>query len=134
MADSSLAVVKGVIAALKADASVTGLNLAGIYTDVPQAAAFPYVVVSMESEPFASASFSGQSHRVRLQCFSRADSAEECLAIRAACLNALDRKEGSIPVAGNTVVIAQLSDFSTFFQEDDGRTWQGVGELEIVVQ
>lgn len=131
--DSGAALVKGIKAALEADISVQGLGLSGIYTDVPQAAVFPYVLVSIESAPFAAADFSGQSHQVRIQAYSREPSVKECLTIRKTCLQALDRKEGSITLDEGVVVQCMLSDFSTFFKEDDGRTWQAVGELQVDV-
>lgn len=133
MADSALVVIKAVIATLKATSSVTAIVGQRIYTDVPQAATFPYLVVSVQSQPFAASDFSGQSHTLRVQSFSRQADIEEALSIRKAALDALDRQESSIALASGTLVKCEYSGFSDAFIEDDGKTWQGIGELEMIV-
>lgn len=131
--DSALAVIQAVIVTLNANTGVNTLLAGRIYTDVPQKAAFPYMVVSIDSEPFAASDFSGQSHSLRLQVFSQADSAKEALSIRKACTDALDRQEGSISLSAGTLVKCEYSGSGTMFKEDDGKTWQAIGELEVVV-
>ena len=131
MADSALAVVTAVIATLKANTAVTALVGARIYTDVPQKTDFPYLVVSIQSEPFAANDFSGQSHQLRVQGFSRTSGISEALKIRKAALDALDRQEAAIAVAG--LVKCEYSGFSDAFIEDDGKTWQSIGQMEAVV-
>lgn len=133
MADSALAVVKAAIVTLTNSGAVSALVGSRIYTDVPQKAQFPYVVISIQSEPFAANDFSGQSHQLRIQSFSRAAGISECLAIRKAALDALDRQEGNIAMTGSTLVKCEYSGLSDAFIEDDGKTWQSVGELEVVV-
>lgn len=133
MADTALSVIKGVIAALKATGAVTSVVGQRIYTDVPQGATFPYLVVSIQSEPFAANDFSGQAHTVRLQTFSREAGAHQALAIRKAVLEALDRKETSISLDEGTLVKCEYSGLSDSFIEDDGKTWQAVTELEVIV-
>lgn len=133
MADTAAAVIKAVISALKVDAGVTALVESRVFTDVKQATSFPYLTVRVSSEPFASSSFSGQAHTVTLQSFSRKQTIEEALAIRKAALDALDRHEEKLELDEGTVVYCQYSGFSDAFIEDDGKTWQGVGMLEIVV-
>lgn len=133
MADTALSVIKGVIAALKATGAVTAIVGQRIYTDVPQGATFPYLLVSVQSEPFAANDFSGQTHTVRLQSFSREAGAQQALAIRKAALDALDRQEASITLDEGTLVKCEYSGLSDSFIEDDGKTWQAVGELEVIV-
>ncbi|MBZ9674551.1 DUF3168 domain-containing protein [Mesorhizobium sp. ES1-1] len=133
MSDTAFPVIKGIIAALKASAPVTTLVGQRIYSDVPQGAAFPYLVVSIQSEPFAANDFSGQSHTVRLQAHSRKASASEVLLIRAASLTALDRQENAIALDTGTLVKCEYSGLSDAFIEDDGKTWQSVGELDVIV-
>lgn len=133
MADTALSVIKGVITTLKATAPVTSIVSQRIYTDVPQGAAFPYLVVSIQSEPFAANDFSGQTHTLRLQSFSRQAGAQQALAIRKAAIEALDRKETAITLDEGTLVKCEYSGLSDSFIEDDGKTWQAVGELEVVV-
>ena len=133
MADTALPIIKGVIAALKASGPVTALVGDRIYSDVPQGATFPYILIGVGSEPFAANDFSGQSHTVRLQTFSRKASKAEALQVRAAALNALDRNEDAIVLDSGTLVKCEYSGFSDVFPEDDGKTWQAVGELEVIV-
>ena len=133
MADTALPVIKAVIAALKAASTVSVLVGSRVYSDVPQGGAFPYVKVSVQSEPFAASDFSGQSHTVRLQAFSREASIEECLAIRAAGLNALDRHEDALSLDAGSLVKCEYSGFSDAFIEDDGKTWQSICEFNVVV-
>ncbi len=131
--DSALVVIQAVVATLKADAGVTLLVAGRVYTDVPQKANFPYVVLSIDSDPFAANDFSGQSHTLRIQAFGRNSTAKEVLTVRKACLDALDRQETSINLSAGTLVKCEFSGSGTMFQEDDGKTWQAVGELELIV-
>lgn len=133
MADTALPLIEAVIVTLKGKASVTSLVGDRIYTDVPQNEAFPYIVISVQSEPFAANDFSGQSHTLRIQSFSRKAGAKECLQARKAALDALDRQEGDIAIVGATLVKCEYSGLSDAFIEDDGKTWQGVGELDVIV-
>lgn len=131
MADTALPVIKAVIAVLKgALPSMVGPR---VYTDVPQDEPFPYVVVSVTSEPFAANDFSGQTHLVRVQAFSRESTIEECLRIRAAIMDALDRKESSLPLDAGTLVKSEYAGGDRAFIEDDGETWQSVAEFEMIV-
>jgi len=121
------------IAALKADASVAELVGTRVYTDVPQATGFPYLVVSVQSEPFAANDFSGQSHQLRVQSFSRLPGAKQALEIRKAALHALDRHEEVLTLEEGSLVKCEYSGLSDCFIEDDGKTWQAVGELQVLV-
>jgi hypothetical protein len=129
--DSALALIEAVIATLKADTALAALVGDRVYTDVQQKAAFPYLVISVDSEAFAANDFSGQSHSLRLQAFSQKPAVTEALGIRKAALEALDRKEGDIALSG--LVKCEYSGSSTMFQEDDGKTWQAIGEIEVIV-
>lgn len=131
--DSALSVIQAVIVTLNANTGVTSLLAGRIYTDVPQKATFPYLVVSIDSEPFAASDFSGQSHSLRLQVLSQAKTVKEALTIRKACTDALDRQESSISLSAGTLVKCEYSGSGTMFKEDDGKTWQAINELEIVV-
>ncbi len=133
MADTAAYVIKSIVAALKAATPVTTLVGASIYSDVPQDTDFPYIVVSVQSEPFAANDFSGQSHTLRIQTFSRFKGISEALLVRAAALNHLDRNESALTLTQGTLVKCEYSGFSDAFKEDDGRTWQGVAELQLVV-
>lgn len=131
--DSAPAVIKAVTTTLTGNVTLNGLIAGRIYTDVPQKATFPYLVLNLDSGPFAASDFSGQSHTLRLQIFSQDTSAKEALNIRKACLDALDRQESAVTVTGFTLVRCEYSGNGTMFKEDDGKTWQAIGELELVV-
>lgn len=133
MADSSLPVIKAVIAALKASPALSGLIEARVFSDVPQGAAFPYCVVSCSSTPFAGQDFSGQTHNVRVQSFSRRPSAQECLAAQGAVFAALDRKEQSLTLDSGQPVYCHFLMSDRPFQEDDGKTWQSVIEFDLTI-
>jgi hypothetical protein len=133
VADTAAYVIKAAIAALKAATPIIALVGNRIYSDVPQNAAFPYIVVSVQSEPFAANDFSGQDHKLRIQTFSRFKSISEALLVRSAALNALDRNEQSITLEQGTLVKCEYSGFSDAFKEDDGRTWQSISELQLIV-
>jgi hypothetical protein len=129
MADTALPVIKAVIAALKS----AGVASGEVYSDIKQGQQFPYVLVSIQSEPFAACDFSGQSHTVRIQSFSRKATIQECLTLRAAAMAALDRKESALTLDSGTLVKCEYSGLSDAFIEDDGKTWQSVIEFEVVV-
>jgi hypothetical protein len=131
--DSALSVIKAVIVTLNANTGVNTLLGGRVYTDVPQKSDFPYLVVSIDSEPFAANDFSGQTHTLRLQAFSQYKGSKEALTIRKACLEALDRQESSIALSEGTLVKCEYSGSQEPFKEDDGKTWQAIGELEVVV-
>jgi hypothetical protein len=131
--DSALTVIEAVIVTLNADVTVNALLAGRIYTDVPQKADFPYLVLSIDSEPFAASDFSGQTHSLRLQVFSQSDGAKESLTIRKTCTDALDRQEGSITLSAGTLVKCEYSGSGTMFQEDDGKTWQAINQLQVIV-
>lgn len=133
MADTAAAVIKAATTALLAAGPVAALVGNRVYSDVPQDTAFPYIVLTIGSEPFAANDFSGQAHTLRIQTFSRKDSISEALLVRAAVLTALDRNEGALTLEAGTLVKCEYAGFSDAFKEDDGRTWQGIAELQIIV-
>lgn len=133
MADYALQVIQAVIKALKADVAVSAL-VDKVYSDVPQKTDFPYALVSIQSQPFAADDFSGQQHTLRVQAFSRKASIKECLQIRAAVFNALDRQESSIVLQAGTLIKCEHAEMSDAFIEDDGKTWQSVTEFNIITQ
>jgi hypothetical protein len=131
--DSALSVIQGTISRLGAITDLTAIIGERIYTDVPQKATFPYVQLSVDSQPFAASDFSGQAHTLRIQAFSQEASAKQVLEIRKLCLDALDRQEAEISLPSGSLVQCQYLGSDTPFQEDDGKTWQAVGELEVIV-
>ncbi len=132
MVDTGASVIKAAVNALLAAAPVTTLVGTRIYNDVPQSTTFPYILVSITSEPFAANDFSGQTHTLQIQTFSRKASSSEALLVRAAALTSLDRNESALSLDTGTLVKCEYSGFSDAFKEDDGTTWQGIARLEVI--
>lgn len=130
MAESSAALLKAVVAVLRATGTAAGGR---VYSDVPQATAFPYMLVSSSALPFAANDFSGQTHALRVQTFSQALSKAECLAIQRVVFAALDRQEASLTLETGSLVRCQYSMSDQPFKEDDGNTWQSVIEFAVDV-
>ena len=74
-----------------------------------------------------------QSHSLRLQVFSQEKTVKQALTIRKACTDALDRQESAISLSSGTLVKCEYSGSGTMFKEYDGKTWQAINELEVVV-
>ncbi|MGO7756818.1 DUF3168 domain-containing protein [Rhizobium ruizarguesonis] len=104
MVDSAASVIKAAVAALKANTAVTTLVAGRVFSDVPEAATFPYIVLSIQSQPFAANDFSGQSHTLKIQTFSRDKTIGGALLVRAAALTALDRNESALVLDAGTLV------------------------------
>lgn len=133
MADTTLPVLKAVIALLKGIPAISSIVGSKVYTDVPQKTAFPYLVVSCQSQPFAANDFSGQQHAVRVQSFSRSASISQCLQLRALVMDALDRQESALSLESGGLILSQYEGFADAFIEDDGKTWQSVIEFKVTV-
>lgn len=133
MADTALPVLKAVIARLKGVSAISAIVGSKVYTDVPQTTAPPYIVVSVQSQPFAANDFSGQQHTVRVQSFSRTASINQCLQLRALVMDALDRQEDTLPLTAGDLVFCQYDGVADAFVEDDGKTWQSVIEFNVTV-
>ena len=133
MAESSLSVLKGVIARLKAVTAVTDIVGTRIYTSAPQKATFPYVSIRMSSESYSTKSNSGMQHEITIQGFSRKQSLKEALQIKEAIYDALNRQESNITVVGNNLVLFQAEGVNETLREPDGVTWQSVIQFNSIV-
>ncbi len=133
MSDSALPTLKGVIDKLEATAGVTNLVSTRIYTDVPEKPIYPFIIIRMESAPFAAKDFSDQDHTINVQAFSQLASPFECLSIRGAVMDALDREGDNITVTGKNVVKCNYSGVAFFDKEPDGITWQGLVSFVLTV-
>ncbi len=128
-------VVKSVIARLKALEPFNTRVSGRVYSDVPQGEVFPYAVVSITSDAFATTDSSGQQHTLRVQVFSRQSSIGEALELRAMVNDGLDRQEALLPTLDVGLLIkCEATGTADAFQEDDGRTWQAICEFDIITQ
>lgn len=132
MSDSAAETLKGIINRLLAVSGVTNLVSTRIYSRVPQQTVYPFLVVSLRSDPFLAKDFSEMIHRIRVQVFSRETSPKQCLEIRKQIVAALDRAEANVAVTGYTLVKLEQRG-CTYFLEEDGLTWQSLAELDATV-
>lgn len=129
--DAALNILAAVNARLKAYSVLVAIT-PRIFSAVPQQSVFPYVSTTIQSQPFASNSFSGQQHTLRVQAHSQTGSMKEALQIREQVFAALDRQEASLDVEGVNLVSCMYSGFADCFIEDDGRTWQSIIEFTLL--
>lgn len=133
MSDSYLVLLKAVIAALKADATLTGIVSQRIYSQVPQNATFPYVAVRIQSSPYDTKGDLGMEHLVDVSAYSRADTPLEAGNMRSAIYDILNRSESSITLDSGTLVNMIYSSVGTITKEPDGITWQAFSRFRAVV-
>lgn len=133
MADSYLPLVKKIIAALKADGTLSAIVSARVYTEVPQEATFPYVIVHVTSLPFDSADTTGMEHTINVQGFSRLPTSREAAAIRAAVYAVLHRTESSLTLDTGQLFNINYTGLGFVTQELDGVTWQSLAQFRAVV-
>jgi hypothetical protein len=131
--DSYKPLLKAVIAALKADSTVSGLVGARIYSNVPQNETFPYIMVSISSLDFSSVTFSGQDHAIQINAYSREADPEEVADIKSACYNVLHRNESGLTLDSGTLSIIQFDGLAEIFKDNDGITWEAVTRFRAVV-
>ena len=133
MSDSSLVILKAIMTKLLATAGLTSITSTRIYTDVPEPTAFPYAVVELETQPWATDDSSDMEHKITIHGFSRNNSPSEAINIALQCFNSLDRQEDSISVDSGTMVLCMFDGVKTNFKEPDGITWHSVIEFRIIM-
>lgn len=134
MADSFKPLIKGVIAALKADVTTAALVSTRVYSDVPQNETFPYIVVSVQSSPFDTKTSSGMEHSMQVSGFSRSGSVSEVGDIRAAVYALLHKGESNVTLDSGTLVNMLFSGVGFVAKEPDGSTWQGTMQFDVVIE
>ena len=133
-ADSQWALQQAVFTALSGDAALQALvgNPARVYDQVPQDAAFPYVVVGeVTARPFDSKTEDGMEQTVTVHSWSRYRGLKETKQIMAAVVDALDRQ--ALGVTGHDLVLLRF-EFSQTFLDPDGLTRHGVQRLRALTQ
>lgn len=133
MTDSYKPLLKGIIARLKAVTAITDIVSTRVYSDVPQNATFPYIVVTIDSLPFDGCEFTGMEHEVQIQSFSRTGSPAQSADIRAAVYTALNRQESNITMDSGSVRVLQYNGVGFVEREPDGKTWQSLSRFRCVV-
>ena len=127
---SGWALQQAVYAALLADSGVAAL--AGIYDDVPDDAAMPYVVIGEDRESdWSTTTESGSQHILSIHVWSRAAGHREakllCDAVRAALDGA------ALTVSGATLIDIRYQ-ATQYSRESDGRTIRAVLTFRAVLE
>jgi len=125
--DSAAALLTAIVSRL------SGVCGGRVYGAPQPNATYPYAMVTAQSEPFSADDFSGMSHNIRVQVFSRQKKPGEALAERKTAYTALHRQEDAITVTGHTLVSIEQDGVADCFIEDDGKTWQAIMEFKAVV-
>lgn len=130
--DSARALLAAVQALLKANGGLSAIVGSRVYGAPPANPTYPFVLVTAQSMPFASSSFTGMQHTLRVQGFAREQKSATALAIRELVFLTLNRNEAAIDVDG--LVMVEQSGLADCFPEPDGRTYQSVIEFQVLVQ
>lgn len=133
MADTTLVVLKGIVAELLATGGLTAITSTRIYSDIPQQTAFPYAAVEIESQPWTQDDASHMSHTIRVHGFSRKNSPSEAMNIIKQVYDALDRQEAAISVDSGNILQCIFDGVKTTFKDTDGITWHGVIEFNLIM-
>ncbi|MEZ5781158.1 MAG: DUF3168 domain-containing protein [Rhizobiaceae bacterium] len=133
MADSTRALLDAVRNLLKGVPGVTDLVEQRVYLAVPVNPVYPFVLVTCENQPYASDTFSGMEHRLRVQGFARENRPGTVLALREQVFEALNRNEDGLALAEHDLVLVEHEGLSTYFPEGDGRTYQSIVEFKVLV-
>lgn len=131
MTDSYLPLLSAAIAAMKADGVLTGLVAQRIYSDVVDNATFPYVAVTIDSNPYDTKTSTGMEHILQVAIYTRKPSAKDIGDIRAAIYNLFHRQESALTSAAVDNII--FNGVAPTFKEPDGQTWQGVIQFRVVI-
>lgn len=135
MADSyALALQRGVIAALKADAGVSALVGVRIYDEPPQGVTMPYIRIgNIEPRPLRTDCGAAADVVFGVEAHSRPVSGRvEATRIAEAVVAALDEQESAITVTGFTLVhLLWLT--QTVGRDDDGESYLAIIAFEALI-
>lgn len=124
--------LKGVIAAMKADSGVGAIIGDRVYSDVPQKETFPYSVVTMTANDWSAKDFSGQQVVLQISTFSRDKTPKESLDCAAACYSLFHRQESAITLDTGAIGNIEYTT-SQAFKDPDGVTWQAVTLFRVII-
>lgn len=136
MADGfSLALQKGLRAALAANSGVTSIVSTRIYDEPPQNVTFPYIRFGdIEPSAFDTDTTEGSLVSVSIEAHSRSASGRvEAAQMVEAVKEALHRQEASVTVEGHTLVELIFQTFSVT-RDDEGRGYTAVIALQAMLE
>lgn len=125
--------IKGVRARLLAVSAVTDIVGQRIYTDAPQNATFPFILLSITATDWSAKDFSGMGVTLRAQCFDKEKSLDTVADAQAAIIGALDRQESNITITGHDLTLCQKGVLIDISKQPDGIVWQSVTDFNLLV-
>ena len=134
MADSTLVALKGIVTRLRGFGALTSLvTSTDIVSSVTQQTGTPYVLVEIESTPWAQQDDSNLEHKVTIHGFSDELSPFTAMSIAQEAYNALDRQEANIIIDSGSVVLCTFDGVSTNFKDADGNIWHSIIEFKFLI-
>lgn len=139
--DYDLALMAGVVAALKADGGVAALAAARVYDEPPQGVGFPYVRIGgVEPRPLRTDGGAASEVAFSVECYSRPGSGDgsgpqgrvACARLAAAVRGALDENEVGVAVGGLTLVKLHWTG-TTVDREPDGASYLGIVLFDTIM-
>jgi len=133
MSDSYKSVLKAIITALKADATISGIVGSRVYTNVPQNATFPYMVVAIQSLPFDTKTDNGMSHTIDISGYSRKNSPAQAADLRSAAYDIMHKGESNLTLDSGNLSSMLYSGIGNVLKEPDGVTWKSLLRFNAIV-
>lgn len=136
MADGfSLALQKGLRAALVADAGVTALVSTRVYDEPPQDVVFPYIRFGgIDTTSFDTDTTEGAEIAVSFECHSRSPSGRvEAARVAEAIKSALHRQEAAVTVTGYNLVELIFETYSVT-RDNEGRGYTAIVALQAMLE
>lgn len=134
MTEITIPFLTGIIERLESVSGVTDIVGQRIYTDVPDTPTFPFIMVEVSNRPYDGKDFTGQEYRLIVHGFTRKEAdPHQCLSIRSAVYNALNRQEDNVSISGGNLIYLAQDGLSDIFREEDGATWHSLIEFRATV-
>lgn len=118
---------------LLAVTAVTDVVGQRIYSDAPQNATFPFILLSITAAPWDAKDFSGMQVSIRAQCFDKTKGMDVVADAQSAILDALDRQETNITIAGHDLTLIQKGALIDISKQPDGVVWQSITDFNLLV-
>ena len=133
MSDSTLDLIKSVIALFKNDSVIKSYVGNRIYTNSQQQVDFPFIIIRVDTAEHDTKDRLGKEHTLQVQAFSRKASPVECLEIRKRVVDLLNRQEVNLLLDNNYLINITFNGTMSFFKESDGITWQAITRFRVVI-
>jgi hypothetical protein len=130
----ALALQRGIVARLKADATLAALVGGRVYDEPPEPPTFPYVRLgTFVAEPFRTDARQAWTVTFGVECHSRPNAGRvEATRMVDAVIGALEQSQTVLTVTGFTVAWVDLVT-SQVARDQDGQTYSGIVAFEAVL-